>query len=72
MAQPITLSGQKVAEARIRAGLTQAALAARAGITAPYLGRLEAGTRSGTPATLVALAQALGVDLDAITDRAAA
>jgi DNA-binding XRE family transcriptional regulator len=45
-------------------GLTAAELAARAGISAPYLSELESGKKSGGIATLRKLATALKVDLD--------
>lgn len=72
MPTPIRLNGTKLAETRIRAGLTQAALAERVGVGRAYINRLESGNRRGLPATVVALATALGVDMDAITDRAVA
>lgn len=69
---PIRLNGAKVAEVRIRAGLTQTALADLVGVNRSYIHRIEAGDRHGLPGTWVAIAKALGVEIDAITDRAAA
>ena len=40
------------------------ALAASAGISAPYLSQIEGGGREGTVATMKSLAQALGVTID--------
>lgn len=45
-------------------GLSQAELAAKAGISASYLSQLEAGKRDGTVEVLSALAVELGVALD--------
>lgn len=47
-------------------GLTQAALAKAAGIGKLYLSQIETGRRTGSLATLRALAKALRVDLDLI------
>jgi DNA-binding XRE family transcriptional regulator len=48
-------------------GLTQAALAQRAGLPQPTIARLESGARKGTVGQMRALAEALGVDLDLLT-----
>lgn len=45
-------------------GLTQAALAARAGITQAYLSEIETGKSEGSVKVLAALAHALAIDLD--------
>jgi DNA-binding XRE family transcriptional regulator len=45
-------------------GLTQAALAKKAGISEPYLSQLEHGSRAPSLAVLKALAEALALDLD--------
>lgn len=47
-------------------GLTQAQLAAQAGINAVYLSQIETGQRRGSMTTLKKLARALGVGLDVI------
>ena len=49
---------------RGKRGLTQAALAARAGISQPYLAQLEGGDRKGGLATGRALARALRVRIE--------
>lgn len=73
MAQaPIRISGPKLAEARIRSGLTQSGLAALVGLNRSSINRIESGQHSASAPTLVALAAALGVDIDTITDRSAA
>jgi DNA-binding XRE family transcriptional regulator len=49
-------------------GLTQQELAKRVGISKPYLSQIETGKRQGTVETLSALARALDVPLDVLTD----
>jgi DNA-binding XRE family transcriptional regulator len=49
---------------RRRRGLTQAALAARAGISQAYLAQLERGRRVGDVRVLARLAAALGLRID--------
>lgn len=51
---------------RSHRGLTQAALAGRAGMSQHHVSLIEAGKRRGSAATLRRLADALGVDLDDI------
>ena len=57
--------GQKLLALRERAGLSRYRLARLSGVSAPYLGELEAGTKQ--PGWLVAcrLADALGVPVGA-------
>lgn len=47
-------------------GLTQPALAEKAGISAPYLSQLETGKRSGSVEVLSAIASALSLTLEDI------
>jgi len=49
-------------------GLTQQDLAKRAGISKPYLSQIETGKRQGTVETLGAIARALDVPLDVLTE----
>ncbi len=49
-------------------GLTQQALAERVGISKPYLSQIESGKRQGTVETLVAIARALDVPLDVLSE----
>ena len=49
---------------RNRAGLTQAALAQKAGITQPFLAQIESGARDGTVTVLKRIAQALGLRIE--------
>jgi transcriptional regulator with XRE-family HTH domain len=53
-----------VREARKRAGLTQAELAARAGTTQSAIARIESGAVSPSLAHLTDLVQAAGFDID--------
>jgi DNA-binding XRE family transcriptional regulator len=53
---------------REQRGLTQEELANKAGISKPYLSQLETGKRQGRVDTLAALARALAVPLDVLTD----
>ncbi len=55
------LVGRNFARLRAESGLTQEAVAERAGLTQQYLSSLERGQRNPTVETLWALAQALGV-----------
>src|SRR5438067_145507 len=48
-------------------GLSQRALAEKAGLNFTYLSQIETGARKGTTATMKKLAEALGVDLDDLT-----
>ena len=56
----------KLKRARLRAGLTQPQLAARSGVPQPTISRLEAGKYKPQHGTLLRLARALGVSLDAL------
>ncbi len=49
-------------------GMTQQELAKQAGISKPYLSQIETGKRRGTVETLGAIAHALDVPLDVLTD----
>lgn len=49
-------------------GLTQQELADRAGISKPYLSQIESGKRQGTLETLAAIARALDVPLQVLTE----
>jgi transcriptional regulator with XRE-family HTH domain len=60
--------GRRVAEQRLRAGLSRAELAARAGLAASYLEYLEtSATPSPGPGGLLRLAAALGTTPEALT-----
>jgi len=49
---------------RKRAGMTQTALAQKAGITQAFLAQIEAGSRDGTVAVLKRIAQTLGLRIE--------
>lgn len=49
---------------RNRAGLTQAALAEKAGITQPFLAQIESGARDGTVTVLHRIAKALSIRIE--------
>jgi transcriptional regulator with XRE-family HTH domain len=53
--------GVNIRQARKEVGLTQEALAARAGIFCTYLSRIETGKASPTLLVFIALAQAMSV-----------
>jgi transcriptional regulator with XRE-family HTH domain len=53
---------------RRRCGLTQEALAAKAGLSRTYLARLETARQDPTLSTLVKLAKALGVPVTALLE----
>jgi transcriptional regulator with XRE-family HTH domain len=57
-------AGQFVREARARAGMTQRALAARAGVSQSLVARIEAGSVDPTFDRLLGLIRACGFDLD--------
>ncbi|HEX6441227.1 MAG TPA: helix-turn-helix transcriptional regulator [Stellaceae bacterium] len=52
---------------REHCGLSQRALATRAGLDFTYLSQIETGARRGPVKTMKKLAEALGVDLDDLT-----
>jgi transcriptional regulator with XRE-family HTH domain/tetratricopeptide (TPR) repeat protein len=60
--------GQRLRALRLRAGLSQEDLAARAGVALKTIGNIEAGRTTPRPSTLRALADALGVDFGAVTE----
>ena len=60
-------NGATVRVVREAYGIRQADLAKRAGISAPFLTRIEQGARQPSATVAVALALGLGVPLEAIT-----
>ena len=64
--------GERVAKRlktlRRRRGLTQQALAAKAGLSRTYLARLETARQDPTLSTLVKLAKALGVPVSRLLE----
>ena len=65
--QEIEAAPSPIAPLREWRGLTQAELAAAAGISQGYLSALEAGRKGGDAHTLHAIARTLDVGLDALT-----
>ena len=66
MAPPKLYAGARLREIRTRAGLTQAAFAARLGVSLPYLNQMENNNRPVSTAVLIGLAQEFGVDIAAL------
>jgi transcriptional regulator with XRE-family HTH domain len=63
-AHPLLLNvGRRVAELRASQKLTQEELAERAGISARYIQRIEAGHENLTLTTMASVAKALGVEV---------
>jgi transcriptional regulator with XRE-family HTH domain len=62
------MNGERLREARRRARLTQTELGLRAGLSQSMIGALERNQRSTSRATEEALADALGVPLDSLSD----
>ena len=56
--------GQFVREARLRAGMTQRALARRAGVSQPTVARIESGETAASLEQIVQLVRAAGFDLE--------
>ena len=52
----------RVVRYRVEHGLSQAEMGAKLGVSQPYVARLESGDQSPTLATLVRLAQRLGLE----------
>ena len=62
--------GRDFRNARIRAGLTQAQVAQRTGLTQQYVSQIEAGHQNITLATMTALARVTGRDVRVLLPRA--
>ena len=58
--------GMRIRRARKAAGMTQADLAEKLGISTSFLGHIERGTRKASLDTLVKMANELGVSLDSL------
>lgn len=59
---PMYVFGQRVRACRMELGLSQEALAQRAGLHRTYVGSLERGERNVALVNIVRLGKALGVD----------
>ncbi len=63
------LFAKRLAELRVKAGLTQTALAQKAGISQQAISNWEEGHREPSWSNVVALAEALGVDCSAFLEK---
>jgi transcriptional regulator with XRE-family HTH domain len=61
--------GENLRAARIKAGLTQAQLAERTGLTQQYVSLVEAGHQNITLGTMTTLARVVGQDVRALLRR---
>ena len=64
------MNGERLREARQRAGLNQTELGRRVGLSQSMIGAIERSDRSATPETAQAIADALGIALDSLADSA--
>jgi transcriptional regulator with XRE-family HTH domain len=64
------MNGERLREARRRAGLNQTELGRRVGLSQSMIGAIERNERSATPETAQALADVLGIALDSLSDSA--
>jgi transcriptional regulator with XRE-family HTH domain len=62
LADELIILGQVLVRARERAGLKQSDVAARLGLPASYLSKIENGTRRLDVIELIRIAEAMGVD----------
>ncbi|SDX68945.1 helix-turn-helix transcriptional regulator [Thiocapsa roseopersicina] len=64
------MNGERLREARRRAGLNQTELGRRVGLSQSMIGAIERNERSPSPETAQAIADALGIVLDSLADNA--
>lgn len=64
---PAKTNREAIIRARRRKGWTQTRLAREAGYSPSLISRIESGAVQGLPQTVLAIATALDVDVDAIT-----
>jgi HTH-type transcriptional regulator/antitoxin HipB len=62
LASELRVLGEVLVRARERAGLKQAEVAARLGLPASYLSKIESGTRRLDVIELIRIAEAIGAD----------
>lgn len=62
LAEELVILGNVLADARERHGIKQAELAAKLGLPASYLSKIENGTRRLDVIELIQIAQAMGAD----------
>lgn len=68
--KPTTQNPGAVTVARVTAGLEQRELADKIGISPSYMSEIEKGTRSVKPATLVAIAEHCGCEVEKLVNPA--
>ncbi|HEY8180723.1 MAG TPA: helix-turn-helix transcriptional regulator [Thermoanaerobaculia bacterium] len=66
LADELKVLGEVLVHARVKAGLKQSDVAARLGLPASYLSKIENGTRRLDVIELIQIAEAMGVDAAAI------
>jgi transcriptional regulator with XRE-family HTH domain len=59
--------GQRIKKERLAQAMTQRDLAEAAGITVPYVSKIEAGKETPTEEKIIRLAEALRLDADELT-----
>jgi len=62
LAAELRILGEVLVRARERAGLKQAEVAAKLGLPASYLSKIESGTRRLDVVELIRIAEAMGID----------
>jgi transcriptional regulator with XRE-family HTH domain len=66
--EPATTNRAAIISARLRNGWSQSELGRRAGLHSSVISRIESGETFGLPATRLAIANALDLDIDDITE----
>lgn len=64
----MTFSGSKVRQYRDRRGMTQGELAEKAGVTQSFISDMEGNKKAPSTRTMILIAEALGVKLDALLE----
>lgn len=71
MTDTIVTSGTRIESVRDRLGMSQRALARKAGLSQPTLSRIEAGERTPKIGEIVLIAEALGCSISEISEQSA-
>lgn len=66
--EPVTTKRAAIISARLRKGWSQSELGRRAGLHSSVISRIESGETIGLPATRLAIAEALELDIGDITE----
>lgn len=64
----MTFSGSKVKQYRDQRGMTQGDLAEKAGVTQSFISDMEGNKKAPSTKTMILIAEALGVTLDALLE----